>query len=241
VLPSPFLGQVFHANPFFLEIVAGKDRLRTEREYYQYRSPDQTNSRMETFFFTDRSIYRPGQTVYFKAIVLKRSGDRTEIVPRQKSSVLFLDVNYQKVSSLALTTNEYGTMSGSFTAPSGVLNGQMQIKNEWGSTYFSVEEYKRPKFEVTANPVKGQFRLNEMPVQRWMAAGSRTALCAAPVTRTGSGGGVSGARRLRRWRSRTDRRFQTIPADSAPRSRPYPIPRLPEPTILRSNTRSIST
>jgi uncharacterized protein YfaS (alpha-2-macroglobulin family) len=162
VLPSPFLGQVFHANPFFLEIVAGKDRLRTEREYYQYRSPDQTNSRMETFFFTDRSIYRPGQTVYFKAIVLKRSGDRTEIVPRQKSSVLFLDVNYQKVSSLALTTNEYGTMSGSFTAPSGVLNGQMQIKNEWGSTYFSVEEYKRPKFEVTANPVKGQFRLNEM-------------------------------------------------------------------------------
>jgi len=161
VLPSPFLPNIFHTNPFCLEIRAGKDRLISEREYYHYKRNDEAHERFQTFFFTDRSIYRPGQTIYFKGIVLKRQGDNSSIVPRQKTTVELYDVNYQKVSSLTLTTNDYGTVSGSFTAPSGVLNGQMHLQDNWGSVYFSVEEYKRPKFDVTIQPIKGQFRLNE--------------------------------------------------------------------------------
>ncbi len=116
---------------------------------------------LNTFFFTDRAIYRPGQTVYFKGIILETEGKIKNIKANQPTTVSFFDVNGQKVSDLKLTTNEYGSVSGSFTAPSSGLTGQMRIGNEWGSVYFSVEEYKRPKFEVGFNSLKGSYKLNE--------------------------------------------------------------------------------
>ncbi|MFH2143837.1 MAG: alpha-2-macroglobulin family protein, partial [Bacteroidota bacterium] len=71
------------------------------------------------------------------------------------------DVNYQKVSELQLQTNEYGTFSGTFDIPTGLLNGQMQIYTTSGSKYISVEEYKRPKFETSMLPFNGNYRLND--------------------------------------------------------------------------------
>ena len=74
---------------------------------------------------------------------------------------IFRDVNYQQISEQELTTNEFGSFQGTVTAPAGVLNGYMTIKNESGTTNISVEEYKRPKFEVEFNPVEGSYKLNE--------------------------------------------------------------------------------
>lgn len=66
------------------------------------------------------------------------------------------------MSQLNLTTNEYGTFSGSFTAPTNVLNGQMSLNTNYnGNAYFSVEEYKRPKFAVEFEKVKGTYRLGD--------------------------------------------------------------------------------
>ncbi|MBE0638054.1 MAG: hypothetical protein IH598_06020 [Bacteroidales bacterium] len=115
---------------------------------------------LRTFFFTDRAIYRPGQTVYFKAIVLERTGDKQEIKAGHPTRIEFFDVNYQMISALDLKTNEYGAVNGSFTIPTGMLNGQMTIRNSSGSAVFSVEDYKRPTFEVTFEPVTGSFKLN---------------------------------------------------------------------------------
>ena len=96
----------------------------------------------------DRAIYRPGQTVYFKGIMINTSGETNELLTNTNTTVTFYDVNYQKVADVNLTTNEFGTFSGTFTTPSGVLNGQMSLSNGSGTISFSVEEYKRPKFEV---------------------------------------------------------------------------------------------
>ncbi|MCE1165848.1 MAG: MG2 domain-containing protein [Bacteroidetes bacterium] len=117
-----------------------------------------------TYFFTDRSIYRPGQTLYFKGIVLEYKGNDKSIKPNAQVDVQLFDVNYQKISGQTLTSNEYGTISGTFVLPSGGLNGQMHIQTaeNTGSAYFSVEDYKRPKFEVTFEPVKGTYKLGEM-------------------------------------------------------------------------------
>ena len=117
-----------------------------------------------TYFFTDRSIYRPGQTLYFKGIVLEYRGDEKTIKPNTQINIQLYDVNYQKVSDQTLTSNEYGTINGTFTLPSSGLNGQMHIQtsNNSGTAYFSVEDYKRPKFEVTFEPVKGTYKLGEM-------------------------------------------------------------------------------
>jgi uncharacterized protein YfaS (alpha-2-macroglobulin family) len=65
--------------------------------------------RFATYFFTDRSIYRPGQTIYFKGIVLETDGQTSHIKTGIKSTVALYDVNSQKIADLQLTTNEYGT------------------------------------------------------------------------------------------------------------------------------------
>ena len=161
VFPSPFKPKTYYSNPFHMEIINNKDRLVTDREQYHYYRSEQTTTSIQTFFFTDRSLYRPGQIVYFKGIVLRRKGDSSAIVAHYKTTVAFRDANYNKVSELSLVTNEFGTMNGQFTAPMGVLNGLMSIQDKGGSIYFSVEEYKRPKFEVMPDPVKGSFRLDE--------------------------------------------------------------------------------
>ncbi len=146
---------------FFIELEKGNDVLHTDY-YYQYK-PYQVpiEYKNKTIFFTDRAIYRPGQTIYFKGIFMETDGENSRIKPGAKTTVTLYDVNSQIVSSLELTANEYGTFDGSFVAPSGVLNGQMSIRNDYGNVYFSVEEYKRPKFEVKIDPVKGSYRLND--------------------------------------------------------------------------------
>jgi tetratricopeptide (TPR) repeat protein len=118
----------------------------------------------EAHFFTDRSLYRPGQSVYFKAVLIRRDKDGIpQIIPNKKVSAVFYDANSQKVAELKLRSNEYGTINGVFTAPAAGLTGQMRIEimDFSGGAYFNVEEYKRPKFEVDFEPVKEAIRLND--------------------------------------------------------------------------------
>jgi hypothetical protein len=127
---------------------------------YKYEEP---GAHTQTFFFLDRAIYRPGQTIYFKGLVVNTDGKNPKIIPGYSTTIRLLDVNYQEQGHVDVKANEYGTFSGTFTAPSTGLTGEMQLQNTDGSgnISFSVEEYKRPKFEVGFDPVKGSFRLNE--------------------------------------------------------------------------------
>ena len=118
--------------------------------FYQYPY-NGVGSTTQTFFFLDRAIFRPGQTIYFKGLSIQTSGKKSEILPKRSVTVILRDANYQEVGTQIFTTNEYGTFNGTFTAPSSGLLGQMQLEctDGSGSSSFSVEEYKRPKFEVT--------------------------------------------------------------------------------------------
>lgn len=138
------------------------DFLVVDNAIYQYENNSLEKKKMpNTFFFLDRGIYRPGQTVYFKGILINSEGENHEIITKTKTTVSLIDVNGQTVAKLDLMSNDYGTFNGSFVIPSGVLTGDMQIANESGAAYFNVEEYKRPKFEVGFLPVKGSYRLDD--------------------------------------------------------------------------------
>ncbi len=137
---------------FKLHFSHRSDSLISNESFYGYGYRGSETSRLVTHFFTDRAIYRPGQTIYFKGILMYQEGERYEIRPEQSTVVTFYDVNHQQVETMTLVSNEYGTFSGSFVAPSGGLLGNMSINNGYGSTSFSVEEYKRPRFEVTMEP-----------------------------------------------------------------------------------------
>lgn len=146
-----------------LEFTSETDHFTSPGYFYISKPYDQEERTVrKTFFFTDRSIYRPGQTVYFKGIMTESLGERYEIVKQAKTTVRFYDVNGQIVAEQELQTNDYGSFNGSFTAPTGMLTGKMRIQNESGNVYFSVEEYKRPKFEVVFDPLKGSYRLGSM-------------------------------------------------------------------------------
>ncbi|MCF8424171.1 MAG: hypothetical protein K9H41_07505 [Bacteroidia bacterium] len=147
---------------FFVEFINGDDHYFNSNSYYTYRPNENNQTNVTSFIYTDRAIYRPGQTVYFKSIVLESSnGKNHKLKTNFPVTVTFYDVNYQIVSSLSLVTNEYGTVSGSFTAPQNGLNGQMHITDGYGNVYVSVEDYKRPKFETEFKPVKGSYKLND--------------------------------------------------------------------------------
>ncbi|HAS41127.1 MAG TPA: hypothetical protein DCS93_11645 [Microscillaceae bacterium] len=164
---------------FYVEFTKGNDRIYTlsPRNFYnaygnlyRYRAR-KPRTRTRVFFFLDRKIYRPGQTIYFKGIVLNTDGETHKLLTNNKSEVTLFDVNRQKQATLKVTTNEYGTFSGTFIAPNNGLNGQMRLSSSLGRYYtntvtFSVEDYKRPKFEVKFKPIKGSFRLNETIVAK---------------------------------------------------------------------------
>ncbi|GIW84180.1 MAG: alpha-2-macroglobulin [Gemmataceae bacterium] len=117
-------------------------------------------------FFTDRSIYRPGQTIHFKGIVLRTDpeADRYETLAGEPVTVVFRDVNGKEVDRLQLRSNDYGSFSGTFLAPQNRLTGAMTIRAERGGqgvAVVRVEEYKRPKFEVKLEVPQEGVRLQQ--------------------------------------------------------------------------------
>jgi uncharacterized protein YfaS (alpha-2-macroglobulin family) len=114
--------------------------------------------------FTDRAIYRPGQTVYFKVINTRIEKEVESVISGQQQKITLLDANNQEVSSQDFTTNEFGSYHGSFVLPKGKLNGTFYIRTVGeprGYKNIRVEEYKRPKFEITFDPVKEEYKYGQ--------------------------------------------------------------------------------
>jgi len=149
-------------SSYLLRIQVGEEVLFSSDRFYDRRYTNQEPNREFVSFFLDRTLYRPGQTIYFKGIALRQKGtDAPEISQERTFRIALIDANYQEVSEQTFTSNEYGTFNGTFKAPSGGLNGGMQlrVKDGDGSAFFRVEEYKRPTFEVTIDSLPDAYQL----------------------------------------------------------------------------------
>src|SRR5690554_1803178 len=142
----------FNGN-FTIALSKGKDHYYSDHRWWAYQR-DKTDKAMQAkhFIFTDRGIYRPGQTIHFKGIAMESNGDSARTMSRQTLNIKLLDVNGRELSTQQLTTNEYGSVSGSFVLPTQVLTGSFTLQSAHGSTNVFIEEYKRPKMEVTFSP-----------------------------------------------------------------------------------------
>jgi len=148
-------------NSLYCKLIYADDMLITG-SFYQYPvTPVSEKTVKQTTFFTDRAIYRPGQTVYFKGILMEKKGEHVQLLTNETTVVGFTDANGRRISEKVFTTNAFASFNGSFIAPSDVLPGQMYISNESGNISFSVEQYKRPTFEVSFDPLEGNYKLNE--------------------------------------------------------------------------------
>ena len=153
-----------------------------------YNQTEDNNLTGKVEFYLDRAIYRPGQTVYYKGIAIKKQKSKTSIVANTTFRLFIRDANYQIFKELEVITNEFGSFSGEFTLPTSGLTGDFNIyatqpnnyekgdisfKNKpnasfWktvrlenSQTYFRVEEYKRSKFKVDFDPKKESFQVNQ--------------------------------------------------------------------------------
>jgi uncharacterized protein YfaS (alpha-2-macroglobulin family) len=149
-----------------LQVKYVNDELFTDDNYFSYNYDSYSDKSVKTsFLFTDRSIYRPGQTIFFKGIMISKdaTGRKSTVLANFKTAINLFDVNGQKVSSLKLVSNEYGSYNGSFKLPANGLSGQFYIEDTAtkAQQYFNVEEYKRPKFFVEISKPSGSYRLND--------------------------------------------------------------------------------
>ena len=136
-----------------------------ERDYYGGIKTEKERNLAQIFI--DRGIYRPGQIIYFKVINTKLVKDKESVSPGVSQEITLVDANDEEISSQKFTTNEFGSYHGSFTLPNGKLNGQFSLEVDSDDLdneprkYFRVEEYKRPKFEVTFEPIKSEYKYGE--------------------------------------------------------------------------------
>lgn len=140
---------------------------------YQAVSPGDTHMLMTTIYpmgtgritdknpvdisiFTDRGIYRPGQTIFFKGIAYVKDTDNPHVAEGKTFQVTLRDANNQEVTTKQFTTNKFGSFNGEFSIPKQTLNGTFTLSAGEARVYVRVEEYKRPTFSVELLPLKGE-------------------------------------------------------------------------------------
>ena len=160
-----FSGQTPQGRGQLVHVTFKDQQLASANEQSNHRQNREPDVQGQTIFFTDRSLYRPGQTIQYKGICIHadRDHDNYRTLGGQALTVIFTDANGKEIARQKHKANDYGSFSGSFTAPRDRLAGQMMIRVEngpEGGTNFNVEEYKRPKFQVTLDAPKDAAKLN---------------------------------------------------------------------------------
>ncbi|OAB27671.1 TonB-dependent outer membrane receptor, SusC/RagA subfamily, signature region [Flavobacterium fryxellicola] len=179
-------------NYSLVEYTTDTDSLLLNNRYSNYHNDYATlenqKAKGKVEFYLDRAIYRPGQTVFYKGIAVQKIKNKTSVLPKTTFKIIVKDANYTIFKELQVTSNEFGSFSGSFILPSSGLTGTFRIEadephyNEkdviynsikkehsfWdendfedSSLSFQVEEYKKPKFEVTFEPFKNAYQVNQ--------------------------------------------------------------------------------
>lgn len=139
--------------------------LPTTDLYLNRSSQPSADHHYELSLLTDRSIYRPGQTVYLKGVVYNKGKNNAQVAEGEWVNLELLDTNLKQIATRRVQTNEFGSFTADFALPSACLNGQFMVrvqeKHISGAARFQVEEYKRPTFEITFQPVTVPYCLGE--------------------------------------------------------------------------------
>ena len=116
--------------------------------------------------YTDRSIYRPGQTVHVTAIsFVNMKGIDAKVPVGRELGFSLCDANWNEVAMKKAKTDEYGTVSVDFELPQGGLTGMYHVSvNDQANRFFRVEEYKRPTFEITFPKVNEKYNWGDTVV-----------------------------------------------------------------------------
>ncbi len=151
IMIEPLIG-----NDRLLSILIQKknDVLFSSPSYYYFPQKEMFSTLNRISIFTDRNIYRPGQFIHFKGVWLSNTNDSIYPMVNEQLKVYFRDANGGEIASQSFVTNEYGSFSGRFLIPKGRLTGNFSIGTAFGQKMISVEEYKRPSFDLVFEPYR---------------------------------------------------------------------------------------
>ena len=125
---------------------------------YYHRHFSNNNHRI----YTDRKLYRPGQTVHAAVIAYNQDQDlNAKVLAGKKIRLTLKDANYKEVKTKELTTDEYGTAWTDFTLPASGLTGSFTLTTQETSQRIQVEEYKRPTFQVEFDKVTTNYQAGD--------------------------------------------------------------------------------
>lgn len=157
--------------------------------YNEYYSPKRfvyRDNRSKATIVTDRTLYRPGQTLYFK-VLLSKGGSVLSNTPVQ---ITLMDNHYQVVDTITLTSNEFGSVAGQFNLTDkmfgqcllkvvDVTNSKKARRNLYiyENHYFEVADYKRPTFDISFDPVKEEYKMGDTVLIK----GQATSLAGVPL------------------------------------------------------------
>lgn len=170
-------GRYTYTGPFnatlHYRFILKKDTLDMNRMYYSryfedpnYQPTENTNKAPSIFYFTDRSIYRPGQSVYVKALLIQQKDNRNPYIDSNYKNITFYlkDVNQKNIDSVKSTITDFGAATAQFKLPEQGLTGNFSIHSSvknYTAHYFKVEAYKRPNFKIVLNPLPKSYRIND--------------------------------------------------------------------------------
>lgn len=153
-----------HASLYDLSIKVrkGDDRYKHELSCgfgRPFRKDDETHG--EERLYTDRSVYRPGQTVYVAGLCWDSRHDREQAAEGRKVALNLRDPNGKTVAEQTVESDEFGTFSATFPLPVEGLSGHYTVRTGNSSVGFTVEEYKRPTFEVRLDEITARYRAGD--------------------------------------------------------------------------------
>jgi len=174
-----------------LNYLNDKYHSNTDYDYYSSYNNAEKDSVISTYIFTDREIYRPGQTIYFKALQTRRVNGKSNIIPNTNVVVEFIGAGRKQIASVTLKTNEFGSAASSFIIPQIITGGYFELKTDNGMAGIRIEEYKRPTFKVNFEPITQNYKLNDSvtikgKVQAFSGYGVSDAKIALHITRNAS-------------------------------------------------------
>lgn len=130
--------------------------------YNCYHFYDQRSQSDQISIFTDRAIYRPGQTVHVSALAYQTTKDCDQSVcPGKSLTVILRDANDQELEKKEVVTDNYGKVAVDFFLPSSALTGHFSIQVGNKRQTIRVEEYKRPTFHVDFDDYQEAYRAGD--------------------------------------------------------------------------------
>jgi uncharacterized protein YfaS (alpha-2-macroglobulin family) len=158
--PSNSKGEVFVENQaerlnYRLVVSKDEDSYFSGHQWWgRTKVVDEPVAVNRAFVFTDRKVYRPGQRVHFKAILMQQNVESSSALAGHSTYLTLRDANGRELARQSFISNDFGSFSGTFSLPPSGLTGQCSIETPYGSAFFSMEEYKRPRFELSIEPFK---------------------------------------------------------------------------------------